>query len=302
MTKQQQQSPPGGTTLQGGSIINHWSNLPRDVADSPSFVVFKSRLSKRDALPQPEVTGFNSAIAGREEQCPVLQGCPQCTVVTPRIPAALSGRILHHLAAHVLTCTGATNSQTRMRVASSSHPELGDRHNEERDLVHPPCISHLPSSWMRDEDETRRIQGTHGEEIQSQPFLSALCRGHAREEGRRAGSLLSLDSLAEGCVHPPTLSPAAFPAGQTHGHPMGSPRCSAVGPGLDAWCSGYHHISHNKINSADQSKSSLTGKAGLVDSSDSQMRLKEMSHTDLFLTKYLRPKVYAELPEVGCPS
>lgn len=57
----------------------------------------------------------------------------------------------------------------------------------------------------------------------------------------------------------------------------------------------YHHISHNKINSADQSKSSLTGKAGLVDSSDSQMRLKEMSHTDLFLTMYLRPKVYAEV-------
>lgn len=57
----------------------------------------------------------------------------------------------------------------------------------------------------------------------------------------------------------------------------------------------YHHISHNKINSADQSKSSLTGKAGLVDSSDSHMRLKEMSHTDLFLTMCLRPKVDAEV-------
>jgi len=57
----------------------------------------------------------------------------------------------------------------------------------------------------------------------------------------------------------------------------------------------YHHISHNKINSADQSKSFLTGKAGLVDSSDSQMRLKDMSHTDLFLTMCLRPKVYAEV-------
>lgn len=69
----------------------------------------------------------------------------------------------------------------------------------------------------------------------------------------------------------------------------------------------YHHISHNKINSADQSKSSLTGKAGLVDSNDSQMRLKEMSHNDLFLTMYLRPKVYAEaitrdrLPVVRAP-
>ena len=38
----------------------------RDVADSPSFVVFKSRLSKRDAFPQPEVTGFNSVIAGEK--------------------------------------------------------------------------------------------------------------------------------------------------------------------------------------------------------------------------------------------
>lgn len=95
------------------SIINHWSNLPRDVADSPSFVVFKSRLFKRDALPQPEVTGFNSVTAGGEEQYPVLwvsQG------VTPNIPAALSGWILHHFTAHVLIYPRATNSQVRMRV------------------------------------------------------------------------------------------------------------------------------------------------------------------------------------------
>lgn len=57
-------------------------------------------------------------------------------------------------------------------------------------------------------------------------------------ERRAGGQDLSLDSLAEGSVHPLTLSPAPFPARQTHGHPTGSPRRSAVGPDLNAWCSG----------------------------------------------------------------
>lgn len=51
----------------------------------------------------------------------------------------------------------------------------------------------------------------------------------------------------------------------------------------------------NKTNRAEQSKSPLARKAGLIDNDDSQLSHKEASPADLFLTMYLRPKVYAEI-------
>lgn len=95
------------------------------MADSPSSVVFKSRLSKRDALPQPGVTGFHRAIAGGE-QCPALQRSqwvPSVPCGSTQIPAALPGRALHP--SHP-TCPRAANSCTRMSVGPLW--ELGDRH------------------------------------------------------------------------------------------------------------------------------------------------------------------------------
>lgn len=51
----------------------------------------------------------------------------------------------------------------------------------------------------------------------------------------------------------------------------------------------------NKTNRADQSKSPLAGKGGLIDNDDSQLSHKETSPADLFLTMYLRTKVCAEI-------
>lgn len=100
------------------------------------------------------------------------------------------------------------------------------------------CPAHGYVLWMSPGELKACMERRPRAKWLSQLVLSTLCRGCAREEGRTAGSLLSLDSLAKGCVHPPTLSPAPFPARQTHWHPTGSPRCTAMGPGFDAWYSG----------------------------------------------------------------
>lgn len=101
------------------------------------------------------------------------------------------------------------------------------------------CPAHGYVLWMRPGELKACMERRSRAGWLSQLVLSTLCRGRAREEGRTAGSLLSLDSLAEGCVHPPTLSPAPFPARQTRWHPTGSPRCTATGPGFDAWYLGW---------------------------------------------------------------
>lgn len=166
------------------------------MADSPSFVVFKSRLSKRDAVPQPGVTGFHRAIAGGE-QCPALQRSqwvPSVPCGSTQIPAALPGRALHP--SHP-TCPRAANSCTRMRAGPLW--ELGDRHG--RSI---PAHLLLPSLWSRGVGGTRRAQGTRGED----PELGGLM--HPRHPSRGGGQGGRIPAPSPGnsmCTHLPCHQP-----------------------------------------------------------------------------------------------
>lgn len=164
--------------------------MARDVADSPSFVVFKSRLSKRDALPQPEVSGFNSAIAGGEEPCPALQGSqgvPSGHCGAPQIPAASPSPHSPCTNLHGANKSLAKDESVSPLPTLNGGTDTARRWSSCIHHVSPTCPAHRCVIWMRLRELKAHMERRSRAGQFSQPFLSTLCRGtcwRGGQEGR----------------------------------------------------------------------------------------------------------------------